>query len=64
MTAATTSTPVMKAVIYDNRCFGFVVARGKSGFETFNIDDRSLGIFANEKSAIAALFDDRESERA
>jgi hypothetical protein len=56
MTTATTSGPVMKPVIYADRCLGFILNRGRSGFETFNIDDRSLGIFPDERRAVAALF--------
>ena len=36
--------------IYDGRiCRGFVIARGKLGFEACDTDQRSLGIFPNQQ---------------
>jgi hypothetical protein len=40
-------------------CRGHVLARGKLGFEAFDIDDRSLGVFPTQDAAINAI--DRES---
>jgi len=38
--------------IYDGRtCLGFVIPRGKLGFEALDADQRSLGIFPNQKGA-------------
>jgi len=37
------------------RCLGFVLGRGPAGFEAFTADERSLGLFPNEKQAANAL---------
>jgi hypothetical protein len=36
---------------FGTRCIGHIVSRGKTGFEGFNADDKSLGLFATTKSA-------------
>jgi hypothetical protein len=42
--------------IYDGRtCVGHVHNRGRAGFELFNADDRSLGLFPTQRAAIDAL---------
>jgi hypothetical protein len=42
--------------IFDGRqCIGHVLCRGRMGFEAFNGEDVSLGVFANQKDAIAAI---------
>lgn len=43
--------------VYDGQqvCIGFTVSRGKAGVEAFDIDNRSLGIFPDQKSAAAAV---------
>jgi hypothetical protein len=49
-------TPITS--IYDGRsCIGFVLARGRVGFEAFNAGDRSLGVFATRDAAINKLKD-------
>jgi hypothetical protein len=40
-------------------CIGHIMVRGKLGFESFDADDRSLGIFPDEPTAAAAIFDRR-----
>jgi hypothetical protein len=56
-TAATTaarSSPLLSA--YDGqRCIGFVCSRGKLGFEAFDTEERSLGIYATQREAAAAI---------
>ena len=52
MTAA--ATP-MVPVISGSVCLGFVRARGRIGFEAFNAGRQSIGIFADEHAAIAAI---------
>ena len=43
-------------VAYDGRaCLGHVLGRGKAGFEAFDGDDRSLGIFPSQCEAAAAI---------
>jgi hypothetical protein len=40
------------AYVYDGQqCLGHVLARGKTGFEAFDRDDRSLGLFPNTASS-------------
>jgi hypothetical protein len=42
--------------IYDGRqCRGFILARGRLGFELFDCDQRSLGVFPTQREAAAAL---------
>jgi hypothetical protein len=42
--------------VYDGgTCLGHIVNRGPAGYEAFDIDDRSLGIFSTQREAAAAL---------
>jgi hypothetical protein len=42
--------------VYDGqRCIGHLIRRGKCGVEAFDLDDRSLGVFASQPEAIKAL---------
>ena len=42
--------------VYDGRvCLGHILNRGKLGFESFDADDSSLGLFPNQRSAAAAI---------
>jgi hypothetical protein len=42
--------------IYDGqRCLGFILARGKTGFEAFAANEQSLGLFPSQKEAVATL---------
>jgi hypothetical protein len=46
--------------IYDGRsCVGFILARGRGGFEAFDANELSKGLFATQQEAAAALFEDR-----
>jgi hypothetical protein len=39
--------------IYDGRrCIGFVLARGRAGFEAFDAADHSPGVFETQNAAI------------
>src|SRR5215472_7877990 len=52
------TTPLIS--IYDGReCVGFVISRGKLGFEAFTADQHSLGIFPNQKGAADAITEAR-----
>jgi hypothetical protein len=54
MTAPKPAPPMVS--VYDGRiCRGFVIARGKLGFEAFDVDQCSLGIFPNQKGAADAI---------
>jgi hypothetical protein len=47
----TTTTPLLS--IYDGQaCIGFVIARGRHGYETFTAGERSLGVFEAQTGAI------------
>jgi hypothetical protein len=52
-----TTAPTMPMVlVHDGRkCIGFVIARGRLGFEAFSADQRSLGILPNQKRAADAI---------
>jgi len=42
--------------VYDGReCCGFVLARGKLGYEAFDPNDKSIGIFETQRRAANAL---------
>jgi len=41
------NAPFPMLSVYDGRqCIGFVLARGRSGFEAFDADEKSLGVLA------------------
>jgi hypothetical protein len=43
--------------VYDGRrCCGHLVSRGRDGVEAFDINDRSIGIFASQSEAAAAIW--------
>jgi hypothetical protein len=37
------------------RCVGFLLSRGRSGFEAFDADTRSLGLYPNQRAAAVAV---------
>jgi hypothetical protein len=42
--------------VYDGqRCVGHIICRGRDGFEAFDLDDKSAGMFATQAAAAAAL---------
>jgi hypothetical protein len=44
------------AAVYDDRSRpGVILARGRSGFEAYAADDRSLGLFPSPRKAAAAI---------
>jgi hypothetical protein len=43
------------AVYNGRRCAGFILARGKPGFEAFDADQRPLGVFATLREAADAV---------
>jgi hypothetical protein len=49
------NAPHMVAV-YDGRAgLGHVLGRGRAGFEAFDVDNGSLGIFSSQREAAAAI---------
>ena len=54
MTARVAISPL--AYVYDGReCLGFVLARGKLGFEALDREAHSLGIFSTQRQAATAI---------
>jgi len=52
------------AYVYNGReCLGFVLSRGRAGFEAFTADEQSLGLFKTRAQAADAVTDAAESER-
>jgi hypothetical protein len=48
---ASTSSPLLS--VYDGRqCVGFVLARGRRGFEAFAAGERSLGMLKTQNGAV------------
>jgi len=50
------------AVYAGTTCHGHVLFRGRRGFEAFDVDDKSLGVFASQEDAINAI--DRQAFEA
>jgi hypothetical protein len=50
-------TAKMLSVYHGQRCVGFILPRGKLGFEAFDTDERSLGLYATQKLTADALSD-------
>jgi hypothetical protein len=53
--AKSTSSPSCPSVYDGTRCLGHVIARGKTGWEAFDSDDKSLGVYPTQKEAAATL---------
>jgi hypothetical protein len=44
------------AYVYDGQdCLGFILGRGKLGFEALDRDEHSIGLFATQREAAAAI---------
>ena len=51
-----TARPSPLSYVYDGQqCLGHVLARGKAGYEAFDRDDKSIGIFETQRQAASAL---------
>jgi hypothetical protein len=58
------SAPSPLSYVYDGRvCRGFVISRGKLGFEAFDREQRSLGLFKTAPEAANAVFTAAANER-
>jgi hypothetical protein len=52
----TLAATAMLFSVYDGqRCIGFIIARGKLGFEAFDHDERALVVFPSKKLASVAV---------
>jgi hypothetical protein len=57
------TTPLLS--VYDGRqLLGFLLPRGKQGVEAFSADDRSLGVYPDQRSAAAAVSANYSGERS
>ena len=54
-TQATLDEPTCLSIYDGQRCVGHLILRGRQGVEAFDADDRSLGIFPDQKAAVAAI---------
>jgi len=53
------------AYLYDGReCLGFVLSRGRAGFEAFDSEERSLGLYPAAPAAASAVCAAAKNERA
>jgi hypothetical protein len=53
----------MSYVTDGREAIGFVLARGRAGYEAFTVDERSLGLFETAAEAANAVFDSAANER-
>jgi hypothetical protein len=54
MIARSATTPMVS--VYDGRaCLGFILARGRAGFEAFDREERSLGLYPAAPAAANAV---------
>jgi hypothetical protein len=49
-----TAPPTMVSIYSGRDCLGFVLSRGRKGFEAFAADEQSLGVFPNQRDAANA----------
>jgi hypothetical protein len=52
-----TATPTLVSVFDGRELVGFILARGKSGFEALDHNEKSLGLFASQKEAATAVME-------
>jgi hypothetical protein len=51
-----TTTAPLSYVYAGRACLGFVLSRGRAGFEAFDRDERSLGLYPTAPAAANAVF--------
>jgi hypothetical protein len=56
MTAGRSDKATLVSVFDGRCCIGFILRRGRAGFEAFNSDQDTIGIFCSEAEAAAALW--------
>lgn len=49
------SDPPIISVYAGQVCLGFILNRSTAGFEAFNADEKSLGLFTTQREAAAAI---------
>jgi hypothetical protein len=55
MTSKAMPTTGMFSIYSGRECLGHVLARGRFGFEAFDLNDRSLGMFRTRAEAVDAV---------
>ena len=58
------NAPQFVSVYAGQTCIGHVLARSKRGFEAFDTEDNSIGIFASQSAAADVLTKDLEPKSA
>jgi hypothetical protein len=61
MIAATKPSP-MVSVFAGKVCIGFVLDRGKAGFEAFHISECTVDMFATQRRAADAIFEQQSGK--
>lgn len=51
----------LASVIHESKCIGFLL-RQYDGWQAFNADEKSIGVFTSEKTALAAVFTHKSTE--
>jgi len=59
-----TMTAPLSYVTDGHECLGFVLSRGRAGFEAFDREERSLGLYPAAPAAANAVCAAAENERA
>jgi hypothetical protein len=55
MTAKPTAAAMLTLYASNRTCVGFIIGRGRQGYETYDAEERSLGVFATAAEAANAL---------
>ena len=56
-----TTPPMVYVYSAGHGCLGFVMTRGVAGFEAFDREQQSLGIFPTQQEAAAAIICEKKS---
>ena len=57
MSARSSDKSLTAVSVYDGRCcIGFIITHGRTSYESFDVDQHSIGLFSNERDAAAALW--------
>ena len=62
--AMTTITTPMSYVYSDGRCMGFIMRRGRLGFEAIDRDENTIGLFTTAAAAASAVFNHQKKSPA
>jgi hypothetical protein len=57
------TAPALSYVTNGREAIGFIIACGRSGFEAFDREERSLGLFETAAKAANAVFDTAANEQ-